>query len=125
MYLKSNIPLTYNDGISGHIQSIVIGTIINVSRPGNCDSLGANYIYQDFSSKEDPKKIIKRGGFTLDNEAEIQALFDIFKKDLPDPNINEPLYERTKYYMAYRLEMISTFSPLNPGLTINDIDIIQ
>jgi hypothetical protein len=102
-----------------------MGTIINVSRPGDCDRLGANYIYQDFNSVEDPKKIIKQGGFTLDSEAEIQALFDMFKADLPDPNADEPLYERTKYYMAYRLEMVSTFLPLNPGLTISDIDIIQ
>jgi hypothetical protein len=124
MYIKSTIPLTFNDGISGQKTSTVIGTVQGFTRNGDCTYFGAEYTYADFDDQtEEGFKKISSGAFELKTEAEIQALYDQIKDNLPSTD-NEPLYERSKIYEAFRIEMVQTFLPLNPTLTVNDIEIV-
>lgn len=123
MYLKSKIELTFNSGMTGTKTGIVIGSIESFMRSGDCTKLGANYIYAEFESEE-KSTIIEKNAFHLNSAEEIQAMYDIIKNDLPSTD-DEPLYERTKIYLAFRLKMLETFLPMNEGLTIEDIEIIS
>ena len=122
MYLISKNPLKFNAGVTGQAEAVVIGEILNTSRSGDCDALGANYLYAK-ETGEEQKELIVKGGFEVAGE-ELQTLYDAIKADIPATD-NEPLRERTKLYLAFRLKMVETFLDLNPGLTPADIEIID
>lgn len=124
MNILSKVALTYNAGVTGQESSVVAGYITNTSRNGNCSWLGANFTYVNNDFEGEKKPIILQGAFELKTVEEIQALYEIIKADLPSTD-NEPVYESTKYYMAFRLEMFKTFLPLNPDLKIEDLEIVE
>jgi len=121
MYLKSKIELTYNSGITGQVSSIVYGRIENFARNGECTDLRAAYHYVDSLETD---QAIMQGVFELATAEEIEQLYNMIKADLPGTD-DEPLYERTKIYLAMRLQMLETFLPLNPELTLADLELIQ
>lgn len=124
MFLKSKIPLTYNSGVSGQATTVVLGLIPSFSRNGECTTFGANFQYLNNDIEGDEKPIILQGAFYLKSTEEIQAVYNMIKADLPSTD-DEPLYERTKIYLAFRLEMYQTFLPLNPDLVLTDIDVLS
>lgn len=127
MHLESNIELNFNSGMTEQKTAFITGQIENFSRNGDCTEFGANYLYSE--GLGDDTTALASGSFIIDNETEIQALYDQIKADLPATLpadvIDEPLQERTKMYLAFRVKMVETFLPLNPGLTIADINIVS
>ena len=124
MYLKSKIALTYNAGITGQATTTVLGRVKSFMRDGDCTQLGANFLYANNDAEGEDKPVILQGAFELKTPEEIQAVYDMIKDDLPSTD-DEPLYERTKIYYAFRLEMYKTFLPLNPDLQLTDIEVLD
>jgi hypothetical protein len=126
MYLKTKIELNYNDGLTGQTSSIIYGRIENIQRNGDCTNFLGAYAYTriDTIEEETVETLISSGVFMLENEEQIESLYNLIKDGLPTTE-DEPLYERTKNYLAFRYEMLNTFLPLNPDLTINDIEIFE
>lgn len=125
MHIQSKIQLQYNDGVTGTRTSKVIGMVENILRNGDCTYLGANFTYGDLEDvTPDGYRQIMKDSFELNSAEEIQELYDAIKDSLPSTD-DEPLYERSKIYEAFRLEMVQTFLPMNPALTIADIELIQ
>ena len=122
MYLKSKIALTYNSGVNEQKSSTVIGSVLSFSRNGECTSFGADFRYSN--GDIEPNEMIIQGAFHLNTIEEIDVVYQTVKADLPNTD-DEPLYERTKNYLAFRLEMFQTFLPLNPSLLLTDIEIIS
>ena len=125
MYIKSKIALKVNAGLTGQIDTIIGGVIKNTSRNGDCTYLGANYSYVDLNQANEngENPIIQNGAFELKTSEEIEALYEMVKADIPTEG-TEPQIEATKYCLAFRLEMLKAFLPLNPDLTLEDIEIV-
>ena len=65
-----------------------------------------------------------QNSFNLKSEAEIIALNDMIKADLPVyEDTIEPVFEQLKVYLAFRLEMFKLLTVMNPELTLEDIEI--
>jgi len=121
MYLKSKVELTYNSGITDTTSSIVFGRVENFARNGDCTNIAAAFHYVDDLEATEP---IMKGVFELATAEEVQSLYDMIKADLPGTD-NEPYYEASKIYLAFRLQMLQTFLPQNPELTLADIELVD
>lgn len=123
MILRSKIELNFGV-FSGTESAIIIGSLQNVTRTGQA-FLGANYAYaKDLGNGQ--AQVVKQDAFKLESKAEILALNDMIKADLPVYEETEETYfEELKYMLAFRVVMVQTFSGLNPDLTINDIEIVD
>lgn len=126
MILKTKIAVTFNDPhrMTGTTTSVLYGQLKNVSRIGR-DYLGANFSY--LVATEDPNqfKPVMTDAFELKSEEAIIALNDQIKNDLPVyDETPEPEFEDLKTMLAFRLEMLQTLLPLNPELTLEDIELV-
>ena len=118
MILKTKVPVTFNKPMSGTETAVLIGDVRDQLRQG-VDYYGANYSY----ILEDGT-VIMQNSFNLKSEAEIIALNDMIKADLPVyEDTIEPVFEQLKVYLAFRLEMFKLLTVMNPELTLEDIEI--
>jgi len=126
MYLKSKIELTHNDGVATTANSIIVARLLGFERDGDCTKVLASYDYSKVGLNEEGQTIatpIIRDKILIEGEA-LNALHNAVRPDIPNTD-DEPLRERTKMYLAFRLRMVETFKGLNPDLTVGDIEIIN
>jgi len=119
MILKTNKPVTFNKAMTGTETAILIGGVQNIARSGN-SYFGANYAYS-----LETGEVILKAAFELKTREEIIALNEMIKADLPIyEETPEPDFEELKVMLAFRLEMYQMLLPMNPSLTIQDIELV-
>ena len=113
MKIKTNIPVTYNDGIASQVTGIVTGTINLVNQDYYRELYNFSFEYTD----ETGNRINNLTSFTLTRD-EINVFYDEIKDSVPT---NIAYFETTEYiyYLGFRIEMAKTFS-----ISPNDIDIL-
>lgn len=119
MFVKSKVPVTYNDGIKSQAEAIIEGHIVSSSwtKP-DYSEIGFNYAYSLEPNDEGQRTIINQGGFTLKGE-QIEAVYQMVKDQVPTDldYANTQLYT---HYLGFILEMAQTFE-IDPS----DIEIVQ
>lgn len=114
MKLRTKVDVTYNapGKVTGQESGIVEGILINTAWIEDFNTIGANYVYL----KPD-ETVITKNGFTVSGD-DIEALYAAISPNIPTGE-NHKDTERTKYYLAFIVEMANTFS-IQPS----DIEII-
>lgn len=113
MKIKTNIQVTYNDGIASQVTGIVSGTINLVNQDYYRELYNFSFEYTD----ETGNRINNLTSFTLTRD-EINVFYDEIKDSVPT---NIAYFETTEYiyYLGFKIEMAKTFS-----ISPNDIDIL-
>ena len=116
MNLKTNVDVTFNEGISEQATGKVTGFLVSVSwitdpNTGNFDTIGANFVYL-----KDDGTNIAQDAFTISG-AEIQALYDAVKAEIPTTGEFKDI-QMEIFYLGFRNQMATTFS-----ITTDEIDI--
>ena len=113
MIIRTKTKVTYNSGVKGTVDSVVVGTINNASWMNDFNSVGVNYQYKD-----DNGNIFHSGSFTINND-QIDAMHESIKDLIPTTGTYIDI-ERTKFYLGFALQMSVTF-----GIEIDEIEIVS
>ena len=113
MKIKTLIPVTYNNGVTGQETGIVTGTLSNCNQQLRFD-FNSNFMYE-YSTESG--NILKNDMYPVNSE-ETNALYEVVKGEVPT-GLNYTDSTTYLYYLGFRIQMAQTF-----GISVNDIEII-
>lgn len=103
MKIKTTIPVDYYTGVRSTTNGILEGMLASESFTQGCEHFGANYAYVTPEGA-----IIEKGAFTIEG-AEIDALYDAIKGDIPEGIVGFRAEMNYVFHLAFRLKMAETF----------------
>lgn len=112
MKIRTKIEVNYNSGVAGTATGIVEGHLVSTAWMNDFQTVGANYIYTTTDGTQ-----IANGGFQVSGE-DVETLYNAIKDSIPTDQ-NHKDTERTKYYLAFIIEMAQTF-----GLDASQIELV-
>ena len=116
MYLKSTIPVTYNNSTTTSVTVIMTGTLEEIYMKVGSAETKLVYNYTDVDGG-----VYAHTDYILTDE-EKDALYPLIKDNLPDINVvGEAAYDLAMYYEGFRYKMAEEFAEL----TFDDIELIQ
>jgi len=112
--LKSKVDLVYNvKGTMNQKDTTKIkGRIQGAYWSKDCEKIGVDYSYIT-----EEGNIIETNAYTAEG-VQIQAIYDIIKKDIP-ANLSRSKTEEYEMYLGFRYIMANTF-----GINVSDIEIV-
>jgi hypothetical protein len=103
MKIRTKTEVNYNSGVAGTTTGIVEGFIVSTAWMNDFQTVGANYIYATPEGVQ-----IANGGFQVSGE-DVETLYNAIKDSIPTDQDHRTT-EKTKYYLAFIIEMAQTFS---------------
>ena len=113
MKLRTNIEVTYNNGVTGQESGIVEGILQDGIWLNDFNAVGANYTYQKLDGT-----VIHKNGFTIEGES-IQTMWNAVKGNVPS-NLDYNKTARYSFYLGFMFEMANTF-----GIDVANIEIVE
>lgn len=113
MKIKTLIPVTYNNGITGQETGLVIGDLTGCSQQLKF-GFDSSYAFQ-YSSESN--QTIANNIYQVSAE-ETNALYEVVKGEVPT-DLNYTDSTTYLYYLGFRIQMAQTFN-----ISVNDIEII-
>tara|TARA_R110002020_G_scaffold83271_3_gene206344 strand:+ start:805 stop:1146 length:342 start_codon:yes stop_codon:yes gene_type:complete len=112
MVIKTKIDVTYNSGVTGTSQGIVIGALNDAAWFEDFNKIGVNYQYADLNGA-----VFHTSSFVIANE-QVEAMYEAIKASLPTEGTYRDI-ERNKFYLGFVFQMAATF-----GIPVTDIEIV-
>lgn len=113
MKIKTLIPVTYNNGVTGQETGLVTGTLNSCNQQLQF-GFNSNYMFE-YSSESG--KILKNDMYPVTAE-ETNALYNLVKNEVPT-NLSYTQATEYLYYLGFRVQMAQLF-----GISQSDIEII-
>jgi hypothetical protein len=113
MKIKTLVPVTYNNGITGQETGLVTGNLQGCQQQLRFE-LNSSYIFEYTS--ENGKSLVNNVYNVTENE--INALYEAVKNEVPS-NLNYTQATTYLYYLGFRVQMAQLF-----GILESDIEII-
>ncbi len=131
MYLRTNIKLKANNGVSSEVEEIIRLKIQDFAY--NETGVGVNFRYlieNIITSEEDGvedttelKELSTHSFFVTKEESD--TLANMVEPLIPSTLESSFDYEFMKFYLGAKLEMYKAFLVKNPTLTLNDIELVM
>lgn len=113
MKIRTTVPVTYNNGITGQESSLVIGILQGCNQQLRFES-NSNFMYE---YKTESGQVLANNIYPVTKE-EINTLYEIVKDEVPT-GLNYTDSTQYLYYLGFRTKMAQLF-----GISENDIEII-
>ena len=113
MKIKTLIPVTYNNGVTGQESGLVTGTLSNCNQQIRF-GFNSNFM---FEYSNESGKVLKNDMYPVTAE-ETNALYNLVKNEVPT-NLSYTEATEYLYYLGFRVQMAQLF-----GISVNDIEII-
>lgn len=113
MKIKTLVPVTYNNGVTGQETGIVTGTLSNCNQQLRFD-FNSNFMYE-YSTESG--NILKNDMYPVTAE-ETNYLYNLVKNEVPN-NLSYTQATEYLYYLGFRVQMAQLF-----GISESDIEII-
>lgn len=113
MKIKTLIPVTYNNGVTGQETGLVTGILQGCNQQLRFD-FNSNYM---FEYSNESGKILKNDMYPVTAE-ETNALYNLVKNEVPT-NLSYTQETEYLYYLGFRVQMAQLF-----GISESEIEII-
>ena len=113
MKIKTKIPVTYNNGITGQENGLIIGTLQGCNQQLRF-GFDSNFMYE---YKTESGQVLANNIYPVTKE-EINTLYEVVKDEVPS-GLNYTDSTEYLYYLGFRAKMAELFS-----ISENDIEII-
>ena len=113
MKIKTLVPVTYNNGITGQESGLVTGNLQGCTQ-GLRFGFDSSYMFEYASESG---QMISTNTYPVNAEY-TNALYEVVKGEVPT-GLNYTDSTTYLYYLGFRIQMAATF-----GITVNDIEII-
>lgn len=114
MKLRTLVPVTYNNGITGQETGLVIGNLQGCNQQLRF-GFESNYMFEYASESG---QMIANNMYSITAE-KTNTLYELVKNQVPT-GLNYTDSTTYLYYLGFRLQMAQTF-----GISVNDIEIIN
>ena len=113
MKIKTLVPVTYNNGITGQETGLVTGTLSNCNQQVQF-GFNSNFM---FEYSNESGKVLKNDMYPVTDE-ETNTLYNLVKNEVPN-NLSYTQATEYLYYLGFRVQMAQLF-----GISKSDIEII-